>query len=720
MKRIRRWIVAAMCAAVGGGLALGMAISLEPAAAERNGIEDGSVFAGAKIGPVPKAPADDRAAVVSDADDARDEPTLEPTYSGASVLVRPNPALAQKGPVPSPDRSSLGPMLNALLNATAGAAAPADSPESIPLGLPAPSQPLPTNLPAFAPAAPAPAPDALPSQNRITKVTTPQGDLLTMNIQNADIREVLDMLSQQGNLNILAGKDVKGQVSASLVNVDLDSALAAILKSTGYSARREGPYLFVGTATDFETMDRAADRVGTRIYHPNYVTSAELSKLITPILTKEIGVVSVTTAAEKGIPSDETSAGGDNYAGTEAVLVRDFEAVLYQIDQLVADVDVRPMQVHIEAMILSVQLDDKDNFGVNFQLLRDNDDMRLGWGTVPKDFTKFAFDGGLKFGYLDKTLGAFLEALESIGDTNVIATPRLMVLNKHAAEIQIGESKGYVSTTQTETATTQTVEFLELGTLLRIRPFISRDGLIRMEVHPEISDGDVSVQQGLTLPNKDVTQVTTNIMVRDGCTVVIGGLLQDEQKVTRTQIPLIGNLPVVGFAFRNKNEEIVRREIIVLITPHIVYEPDTCREGEKAACEFHRRHSTYAEKMCPISKPSLGRKYVRRAQAAWAAGDRDEALRLAELAVHFDPRSREAIDLRSDIWLGKPHGDHTIQGPPPGAPPTAALDGPAIAPWLLEDLEQGEPADANAAGPRAIHPIDPGQPGNHRDLRPRQ
>jgi len=698
MNRKRRWMLPALCAAIGIGTALGLGLALEPPA-------------GPTADP-PASPQGGPATIASRPKDPPAEPTeaavLEPWAAQTRpILVEPSPALGAQAQVEAeaPSPPALGPTLGALWKAAGGPAAtepilagpPTVAPESVPPVAPAPA------------AAP-PAPPA--TQSRITKRRTPQGDLLSINIQNADVREVLEMLSQQGDLNILVGKDVEGQVSASLVNVSLESALAAILKSTGYVARREGPYIFVGTPDDLETMRRTADRIGTRVYHPNYVTSAELQKLITPMLTKEVGVVSVTSASAVGIASDEANAGGDAYAGTEAVVVRDYEAVLCQIDQLVAALDLRPMQVHIEAMILSVAIDDTDAFGVNFELLRQNDNIRFGWGTVPKDFTKFAFDGGLKFGFLDENLGAFLDALETIGDTNVIATPRMMVVNKHRAEIQIGKKKGYVNTTQTTTAATQSVEFLELGTILRLRPFISRDGLIRMEVHPEISDGDVKVEQGYTLPNSELTQVTTNIMVRDGCTVVIGGLLQDEQKISRTQIPLLGNLPVVGVVFRNKDEEITRRELIILITPHIVYEPDTCREGAKASCEFHRRHMAYAEKLSPISKMALGRKYVRRAKAAWAEGDRTEALRLAELAVQFDPRSREAINLRSDIWLGKPYGEHSIQGPPPSGPPTDALDGQTIEPWLLDELGRPE-----AEAPAVLHPRDPGRPGDHRDLR---
>ena len=110
---------------------------------------------------------------------------------------------------------------------------------------------------------------------------------LTIHIQDDDIREVLDMLSEQGNLNILASKSVQGKVSATLNGVDIDSALEAILKSTGYVSRREGNFIFVGTPEDFTTMEQALDRVGTRVYRPNYVTAAELQTLITAAADRE-------------------------------------------------------------------------------------------------------------------------------------------------------------------------------------------------------------------------------------------------------------------------------------------------------------------------------------------------------------------------------------------------------------------------------------------------
>jgi len=344
---------------------------------------------------------------------------------------------------------------------------------------------------------------------------------------------VLEMLSEEGGLNILASNSVQGKVSATLNGVDIDSALKAILRSTGYISRREGKFIYVGTPDDFQAMEQAIDTVSTRVYRPNYLTAEDLKLLITPLLTPKVGISSVSAKSEIGIGTDDDKVGGDNFAGGEVVLVRDYEAVLLQIDQVVREIDVRPSQVAIEATILSVKLNDANKWGVDFQLLRAQPTVKFGWGTPLKTLTNFQFqEGGLKFGFLDSDLGAFISALESVGDTNVIATPRVLVLNKHRADILIGKEEGYVSTTQTETAKTQSIEFLDIGAQLRIRPFISSEGVIRMEVHPELSDGLVRDLAGFTVPRKDVTKVTTNIMVRDGCTVIIGGLMRDQLKTT--------------------------------------------------------------------------------------------------------------------------------------------------------------------------------------------
>jgi hypothetical protein len=198
-------------------------------------------------------------------------------------------------------------------------------------------------------------------------------------------------------------------------------------------------------------------------------------------------------------------------------------------------------------------------------------------------------------------------------------------------------------------------------------------------------------------------------MVPDGCTVVIGGLMREELGTTTQQVPFFGSLPGVGFLFRHKTETTVKKEIIVLITPHIVCEPDACCEGDRAAAEFHRRLAVYADQMSPLSKRYLGRKYYRLAQAAWARGDQEAALRFADLAVHFDPESRAAIDLRTDIWNGNLTGQHTLVHP--GAtlmhgmtvPPE-----PEVGPLMGAPPQMGMPAEMGL--PPEMMPVSKAQP----------
>jgi type IV pilus assembly protein PilQ len=515
-------------------------------------------------------------------------------------------------------------------------------------------------LPERAEAADAPPPAKVLAQPRNEVRRSEGDDGLSINIQNTDLRAVLETISRETGLNIIASANVKGNVTANLNGVDLETALAAILKSTGYVAGREGNIIYVGLPTDLVQMNQFQDRIVTRVYRPNYVKAADLQTLFTPLLTTD-GKITVSTASQIDIPADQVKTGGNSFAGLDTVVVRDYETVLQQLDEIFAEVDVKPRQVAIEAMILSVKLNDLFKFGVNLSALRDHANVNLISGTIPTGLGSLTLsDDGLHFGFLDASLGAFINALEKIGDTDVIASPRLTCLNKQRAEIQIGEELGYVSTTVTESSSTQTINFLSVGTLLRMRPYIGNDGLIRLEVHPELSTGVVDVKQGLSLPQKSVTQVTTNVLCPDGCTVVIGGLIREDLTNSTSQLPIFGNIPYVGWLFRQKNQTIVRNEIIVLITPRIVSEPFMCQEGTKLGNEFTQRQSVYFDKMSPIGKRNLAQHHLRRARAAYSAGDQLTAMKQVNVAIHYDPQSRDAVNLRNEIVAAGGFEDESI------------------------------------------------------------
>jgi hypothetical protein len=201
-----------------------------------------------------------------------------------------------------------------------------DAPKSEPVAKPSPS--------GHDASATAPPPKPKPE---ITKLGEGD-DHLTLDFQDADNGDVLDLISRERNLNILPSNSDKGKVSASFHDVDIQTALAAILKSTGYVTRRHGGMIYVGTPRDFQDLEQALDKVGTRLYQTNYVRAADLQALITPLLTQGVGTVSVTPPSEVGTAADNTMAGGGTFAGGEAVLVRDYETVLAQVDQVVAEI----------------------------------------------------------------------------------------------------------------------------------------------------------------------------------------------------------------------------------------------------------------------------------------------------------------------------------------------------------------------------------------------
>ena len=552
------------------------------------------------------------------------------------------------------DQIQLQPLPGTVAPPPAAAAAPPAVPAAGPVtGGPAAGGPV------LADGAPGAAAENLPASSEVRQEEGEDG--LTINIQNSDIRHVLELLSQEAGLNIIASRNVSGTVTANLSGVDVHTALAAILKSTGFVAVREGNIIYVGEPRDLAAMNQIQDKLLTRVYRPNYIRAADLQALFTPLMTPEVGKITVTPPSQIDIPADQNKTGGNALAETDVVIVRDYAAVLAELDQLFAEVDAKPRQVAIEAMILSVNLSDEFKLGINFQALRNKNNVRLVSGSPLAALNNLDLDdGGLRFGFMDASLSMFIEALESIGDTNVIAAPRLTCLNKQRAEIQIGEELGYVSTTVTESSATQTVNFLDVGTLLRIRPYIGNDGLIRLEVHPELSTGFVDVQQGLSLPQKQVTQVTTNVLCPDGCTVVIGGLIREDLTNSTTQIPLLGSLPYLGPLFRQKTETIDRNEIIVLITPRIVSDPFMCEEGKKYGNDFTQRQSIYFDKMSPIGRRNIGQHHTRLARAAYNAGDYATAMKQVNLAIHYDPQSRDNVGLRNEIIAAGGFEDESI------------------------------------------------------------
>jgi len=467
---------------------------------------------------------------------------------------------------------------------------------SEPKAIPTPPQPEVVPLPQGVP--------GLPPENKAPSSATKSGGsaLITLHADNLDVRKALEIVSRQAKMNILVAPSVNGTVTLDVRDKTVDETLQAIEKLCHLTIHREKDVVYISTLAELRLGEE--DDLPMRVYHLNYVTSNDMDAMIKPLLSSK-GTTSKTPKSEIGLKSDVTAssgsgggggsstdvkAGGDSMAGGDVLIVQDYEQVLKALDKVVAQIDVQPIQVLIEAVILQVELDKHMELGVNFGVL-DGAGSALGVigngslinaaagfppaavvtaagqvaGTTGSGFAENT--GGVKFGWVGKNTTGFIRALESRSETKVLAAPRLLVLNKQRAEIHLGDQLGYETSTVSQTSTTQTVSFLNIGTQLRLRPFVSSDGMIRMEIHPERSTGKID-DNGI--PQTNTSQVTTNVMIPDGTTIVIGGLIDTEVDKDWVGIPFLSRIPLLGYLFRNTIDNTPKKELVVLLTPHIV------------------------------------------------------------------------------------------------------------------------------------------------------
>ena len=489
-------------------------------------------------------------------------------------------------------------------------------------------------------------------------------DRYSLQIQGEDIKQVLEMLGQLAGINILVGKDVTGIVTANLKDVTVEQALNAILRSMGYTFQKEQDFLFVMTQKEADSRKQVGLKLITKVYRPHYISVKDLQALVAPLITEKIGKIAVTNPAQSGIALNAEDGGGDQISQRDALLIVDYPTVIEQIDGVLKEMDVPPQQVAIDVEILSVRLTDDMAFGVNFAILNGSSKQLVSTGngqtlnsssgfpgtagaTIVPAMGKFiANAAGLKYGFLQGDISGFIEAIEKLSDTNLIASPHLRVLNKQRAELIIGEKLGFKTVTFQNNQAIEDIKFLDVGTKLVLRPFIAPDGLVRLEIHPERSSGDID-KNGV--PQTKTTEVTTNVMVRNGSTIVIGGLISKEVVETNDRVPLIGALPLIGKAFGNKTEKVVRNELIVLITPRIVREPDDAAEGEATHFESNRRQEYFRNHLEPIGRGNLARMEFRLAERYFEEGDLHRARRHVQRSLRQDKNYLPALRLHDQI-----------------------------------------------------------------------
>ena len=415
------------------------------------------------------------------------------------------------------------------------------------------------------------------------------GRRISLDFQQADITNILRLIAEVSGFNIVVGEGVKAKVTMKLVSVPWDQALDMLLKMNGLGMIRQGSIVWVDSLDNLakqqeqeaRSRDSAekAEKIVERVF---YIRHLEAQELLT------------------GMRQFVGSRGRIQYnAGSNALIVRETESRMENMRQLIEGLDLEIPQVQIEARIvqadtvyargLGIQWGVKDsNFTpTNFQMVGNvtgpfANTAGTGNTTIGRDFLVNlpAQVGGLPivpavgwtFGKLADgfALDMRLSAGELLGLTKVIAAPKITTLDKHEAKISQGESIPFQTTSLQGTQTTFVDANLELNVTPQITSRDPKEDSKRILMKVRATRNAVGARSNPAGPSIDRREATTQVIVRDGETMVIGGVFVDTQNNNVQGVPYLARIPVVGWLFKNKSESVSKQELLIFLTPSIV------------------------------------------------------------------------------------------------------------------------------------------------------
>jgi type II secretory pathway component GspD/PulD (secretin) len=537
---------------------------------------------------------------------------------------------------------------------------------STPLTGPGGRPPAPDAL-AGAPPAAEPTP-AAPSKPAARVDMTTEGRF-SLSAQGIEVGKLLELISIKARQNIVASDKVKGLVTVNLFDVPLEDALNAILDVNGLAWRREGDFIYVNTQAEVD-----AQRVReARIITLQFLSAEDAIAFIKPVLT-DGGTAVALGKVDQGYAPTVENGGADSFAFAAKVMVNDYPEVHERVAKVVAELDTPPKQVRVEATILTVDLTDDTAFGLDLSVVGNVDFGSLTGGplevvndmiggTVPgtpstgnvsnlfPTSTNNKITPTAQVGVLTSDVAIFLQMLDQVVNSSVLARPTVTVLNRQRAQVQIGERIAYLSTTQTQTSTTQEVKYLDVGVKLIFRPFVSPDGMVRIELAPQVSTARsktiAAVGGQAEVPDEFTQELRTNVRVKSGQTIVLGGLFREDESVTKRQVPGLGDL--IPGVFSGAAGTTRKQEVMFLITPTIVDDSQDYRAGDEALKTVEAAKVGARAGLLPFSHAHLAGNYEVQALEAWKKGDRTTALFYVDQALRNERASPTMISLREAI-----------------------------------------------------------------------
>ena len=515
----------------------------------------------------------------------------------------------------------------------------------------------------------APAAEPAPAVKQPARVDMTTEGRFSLSAQGIEVGKLLELISIKARQNIVASDKVKGLVTVNLFDVPLEDALNAILDVNGLAWRREGDFIYVNTKAEVE-----AQRVReARIITLQFLSAEDAIAFIKPVLT-EGGTAVALGKVDQGYAPTVENGGADSFAFAAKVMVNDYPEVHDRVAKVVGELDTPPKQVRVEATILSVDLTDDTAFGLDLSVVGNVDFGSITGG--PLDVVNDMIGGDVaqtpstgnvsnllptssnnsikptaQVGVLTSDVAIFLQMLDQVVNSSVLARPTVTVLNRQRAQVQIGERIAYLSTTQTQTSTTQEVKYLDVGVKLIFRPFVSPDGMVRIELAPQVSTARsktiAAVGGQAEVPDEFTQELRTNVRVKSGQTIVLGGLFREDESVTKRQVPGLGDL--IPGVFSGAAGTTRKQEVMFLITPTIVDDSQDYRAGDEALRTVEAAKVGARAGLLPFSHAHLAGNYEVQALEAWRKGDRTTALFYVDQALRNERASPTMISLREAI-----------------------------------------------------------------------
>jgi type IV pilus assembly protein PilQ len=407
---------------------------------------------------------------------------------------------------------------------------------------------------------------------------------ISIEASNLPIDKVIRQLAEQADVNLIISPKVTGQVNVGpLTDVPLAEALKNILSTHGYDYVIDKNMVRIVPAGE---VAQVTEKLVSRIYRITYADVAEVEKSLQKFISKQ-GSLSSSP-------------------GTSNVIVTDAESKIKAIDTFIEEIDRITPQILVEARIYDITSKDRLDLGVKWEAGTNttyddygqppithqdrggNRDPFIASGFAGTTDKASGTTAAIRFGWLNQNIDVdmLLKAEQENIDAKLLANPRVLVLDNEKALIKIISEIPYQELTESALGgSIGTTAFREVGVELDVTPHLTRDDMIRLRLKPKFSvvTGQVSVS-GLAASNPqpivDRREADTTLLIKNGQTVVLGGLRKKEVTKQINKVPVLGDLPLVGLLFRFKGEDTVTSELVVFITPRIVEQP-TMTETEQ-------------------------------------------------------------------------------------------------------------------------------------------